>query len=188
MASRSGHEEFVRSSYFWKKIESCVRHPALSSSARPAVAVLASFFAARTFALPEPYWAAITTLVVTQSAPGTATSVARRRFLGTALGAGSAAALALWIRPGIWAVGAGIFLLGLLCSALGRIEAKLRSQFDRTTYRFAGIALAVVLLISRSVPVWVAALHRFLEVSIGIVVGLVLTFLWPDRPDDTPSK
>jgi hypothetical protein len=28
---------------------------------------------------------------------------------------------------------------------------------------------------------WIVALHRFIEVSIGLVVGLLLTILWPEH-------
>jgi len=176
------------SSRIWKSIQFWLRNPVLTYAARPAVAVVASFLVARILTLPEAYWAAISTLVVTQSAPGTASSIAGRRFLGTAVGAMLATALAICLRPGIWVVGAGILLLGLIFTALGRAHQRLRDQLDRTTYRFAGITLAIVLLIPRSVPVWVAALHRFLEVSTGIAVALALTFLWPECPDDKPQE
>ena len=149
-------------------------------SVRSAVAAIVSYIVARALSLPEAYWATITTLVVTQSAPGTCYSLAARRFLGTALGAVLATGLACFSRSDIWVVGLGIFLLGLICGALGRLHEKIREHFDRTTYRFAGITLAITMLIVRPVPVWVAALHRFLEVSIGIVVALLLTLLWPD--------
>ncbi|HEY3899374.1 MAG TPA: FUSC family protein [Chthoniobacter sp.] len=156
-------------------------------SVRSAVAALLSYFVARAFTLPEAYWATITTLVVTQSAPGTCFSLAARRFLGTALGAVLATLLACFGRSDIWTVAAGIFLLGLISCALGHVHEKAREHFDRTTYRFAGITLAISMLIVRAEPVWVAALHRFLEVSIGIVVALALAVLWPDPWNDTPK-
>ena len=176
------------SSRTWKTVQLSLGNPIFSYAARPAVAAVASHFVARSFTLPEAYWATITTLVVTQAAPGTASSIAGRRFLGTALGAGFAVLLALCARPGIWTVGAGIFLLGLILAALGRYHQIIRNQFDRTTYRFAGITMAIALLIPRAVPIWVAALHRFLEVSIGIVVALILAFLWPEKSSEPPSK
>jgi uncharacterized membrane protein YccC len=171
----------------WKGSLSWLKTPVLSFSARSAVAAIVSYFVARAFTLPEAYWATITTLVVTQSAPGTCFSVAGRRFLGTALGAVLATALASLGRSDIWVVGLGIFLLGLICSGLGSVHQKLREHFDRTTYRFAGITLAITMLIVRAVPVWVAALHRFLEVSIGIVVALMLAVLWPEPSAEAPK-
>jgi len=37
------------------------------------------------------------------------------------------------------------------------------------------------MLVVRYKSAWIGALHRFIEVSIGIVVGLLLTILWPER-------
>jgi uncharacterized membrane protein YccC len=162
-------------------------HPLVVDCFRPAAAAVISYLVARRFALPEAYWAAVTTVVVTQSAPGTSGAVAGRRFLGTAMGAILGAVLAVVFPLGIWLVGLGIFLLGLICLALGRINERLRTAFDRTTHRFAGITLVIILLIPHFVAPWIAALHRFFEVSIGIIVALVLTILWPDRPGESPK-
>ena len=68
--------------------------------------------------------------------------------------------------------GLAVFLLGMLCLAL---------RLERNAFRFASITLAIILLIPRGNNPWVMATHRFVEVSIGIAVGLVLTALWPER-------
>jgi uncharacterized membrane protein YccC len=153
----------------------------LRHSIRTAVAGTVSLLLARLFGLPEAYWAAITTLIVMQSTLGAALSISERRFAGTALGATMGALLATYFGPNVLAFGVGIFLIGLLCALIGRAHRRLRDQLDRTAYRYASIALAVVMLVVRSQPAWVVALHRFIEVSIGIAVGLVLTVLWPER-------
>ena len=59
----------------------------LVHSARTAVAAIVSVLVARLFQLPETHWAAITTLVITQSSLGAALSVSWDRFVGAALGA-----------------------------------------------------------------------------------------------------
>ncbi len=46
---------------------------------------------------------------------------------------------------------------------------------------FAAITLSIVLLVARAEPAWVVALHRFLEVSAGIVAGLLLSAVWPEQ-------
>jgi uncharacterized membrane protein YccC len=66
----------------------------------------------------------------------------------------------------------GIFGLGLLCAAL---------RLDRAAYRFAGVTLTVIMLIPRPVPVWVAATHRFVEIFLGIAVGVLVVALWPEK-------
>jgi uncharacterized membrane protein YgaE (UPF0421/DUF939 family) len=55
---------------------------------------------------------------------------------------------------------------------------------------YAIITLAIVVLIPRAAPAWITALHRFLEVSVGIVVALAIVALWPDinRPWRTAQK
>jgi uncharacterized membrane protein YccC len=47
------------------------------------------------------------------------------------------------------------------------------------TYRFAAITLSIVLLVPRDRPPWITSWHRFLEVSLGIAVALVVTIAWP---------
>lgn len=69
---------------------------------------------------------------------------------------------------------------GLACIAVGHFFNKLSGFVDRTAYRYVGITLAVILLIPHTLGIWTVALDRFVEVSIGIVVALVFTKLWPE--------
>jgi uncharacterized membrane protein YccC len=146
--------------------------PAVTSAARTALAATASFLIARLFGLPEAYWAPIITLVIMQSTLRATLQISLERFIGTLLGA-IAGGLLTGYFPQVWWVfvfGVGVFLLGILC-ALFRLQ---------NSYRFAGITLAIVMLIPHTAPPWIVALHRFIEVSIGIVVGLAVTAVWPD--------
>ena len=148
---------------------------ALTHAARTTVAATASLAVARALGLPEPHWAAISTMVVTQSTLGAALTISGQRFAGTALGATAAALLVMEFGSAMWVFAAGIFSLGLLCAVC---------RLDRAAYRFAGITLAIVLL-SQGRPAWIVAAHRFLEVSLGIAGGLIMTALWPE-PDGRP--
>lgn len=141
-------------------------------SARTAIAAVTSILVARAFCLPEYYRAPITTLVVMQSTLGAALSVSDERIVGTALGAAAGALLAPHFGSSVIVFGAGVLVLGLICSLL---------RIGRSAYRFSGTTLAIVMLITRDRPPWRAATHRFIEVSIGVAVGLVLTALWPER-------
>jgi uncharacterized membrane protein YccC len=146
--------------------------PAVTSAARTALAATASFLIARLFGLPEAYWAPIITLVIMQSTLRATLQISLERFIGTLLGA-IAGGLLTGYFPQVWWVfvfGVGVFLLGILC-ALFRLQ---------NSYRFAGITLAIVMLIPHTAPPWIVALHRFVEMSIGIVVGLAVTALWLD--------
>jgi uncharacterized membrane protein YccC len=159
------------------RVESVVR-PVVVHSARTAVAAVASVLVARLLRLPEAYWAPITTLVITQSSLGAALTVSWQRLVGTALGAVVDAIVASVFGPRLVVFGASIFTLGLLCAI---------TRSDRSAYRFAGVTLAVVLLIPRANPAWQIAVHGFAEVSIGIAVALILAVVWPERESTPPG-
>jgi len=158
---------------------SSLNRQALVHSVRTAVAATVSLVVARLFRLPEAYWAAITTLIVMQSTLGAALTISWKRFVGTALGALVGALVTTYFRPSPIALGGFVFCIGLLSSAL---------RLDRTAYRFASITLAIVMLVGRAKPAWVVATHRFVEVSIGIGVGLMLTAVWPEGESSRPAK
>ena len=143
-------------------------------SMRTAVAVVASLLAARWFSLPETYWAPITTIVITQSSLGAAFGVSWRRFMGTAVGAVLGATGARYAGQTLPVFAVSVFVLGLLCAV---------AHLDRSAYRFAGVTVAIVLLIPRHGPAWQIALHRFAEVAIGIVVALIFALVWPEGKD-----
>jgi uncharacterized membrane protein YccC len=138
--------------------------------ARTTIAAVLSLLAARILGFPEVYWAPISTMIVTQSTLDVALTVSWQRFVGTALGSAAGALLATCFGPNLAAFGAGILGLGLLCAAL---------RLDRPAYRFAGIAMTVIMLAMHAEPAWMAAIHRFCEVSLGILVGVIVVALWP---------
>jgi uncharacterized membrane protein YccC len=143
----------------------------VEDSARTALAAVGSFLIARLLRMPEAYWSTILTIIVMQSTLGAALTVSCQRFAGTVLGATGGALLSTYFRSNLAIFGVGVFLLGLVCAVL-RLG---------TAYRFAGVTLAIVMLIVRDRPAWVVAEHRFIEVSVGIAVGLVVTAVWPLR-------
>jgi len=149
----------------------------LEHSLRTALAATLALLTAHAFKLPEPYWAPITSLVVTQSTLGAAWKISRQRFLGTALGATLGALLATHLGQSTAVFGASVCGVGILCAIL---------RLDRVAYRFAGITLAIVMLVVPADAVWTIAADRFIEVSVGIVVALILTALWPERKQATP--
>ena len=150
----------------------------LEHSLRTAVAATVSLGIARLLHLSEPQWAAISTMVVTQSTLGAALTISGERFAGTALGAAAGGLLGTYFGTSLMAFGLGVLALGLLCGVL---------RLDRAAYRFAGITLAIVMLVARE-HVWTTAVHRFLEVSLGILAGLAVTALWPQRSQTAKPK
>ncbi|MGA7740476.1 MAG: FUSC family protein [Polyangia bacterium] len=138
---------------------------------RTTVAAMASFLVARWFGLPESYWASVSTLIVMQSTVGAAWAVSKDRLAGTALGAAAGGILATDAAENVALFGVGLFALGVLCAIL---------RLRRSAYRYAGITLAIVMLIVRTQPAWIIAFHRFIEISVGIAIGLIVTALWPE--------
>jgi uncharacterized membrane protein YgaE (UPF0421/DUF939 family) len=140
-------------------------------SIRTAVAAVGSLLIARFLRLPESHWAPITTIVIMQSTVGAAWTISKQRFAGTALGAAMGALLTTYVTQNVAAFGGGVFVLGLICALL---------HIGRNAFRYAGITLAIVMLIARAEPAWTIAIHRFLEISLGIAVALLLTAIWPE--------
>lgn len=147
------------------------------NAARTAVAATVSYAIARLFHLPEAYWAAISALIVTQPTLGTSLRISAQRFAGTAAGTVMGAVTVTCCGTGLLAFGVAVLVIGIL-SAVFRIE--------RPAYRYAGVTLAIVMLVPRAGGVWRIAMHRFFEVSLGIAVGLALSAIWPERETPDP--
>jgi uncharacterized membrane protein YgaE (UPF0421/DUF939 family) len=144
----------------------------LMHAARATVAAVASYLVARLFHLPEAYWAAMSALIAMQPALGAALPISARYFVGTGIGAAVGAVTTAYFGGSVWVFGMAVFLVGILCTAL---------RVERAAYRYASVTLVIVMLVTRSPSVWSVAIHRFLEVSVGIAMGLLLSEFWPER-------
>ena len=120
----------------------------------------------------EAYWAAIATLVVMQSSLGATLTLSIERIIATALGASVGALEAHYFGANLIAFPVAIILIGLLSYGF---------RLEKTAYRYASVTLAIIVLIPRSNPAWIVALHRFIEVSVGIIVALAVVAFWPER-------
>jgi len=113
-----------------------------------------------------------------QSTLGATLTLSIERIVATAVGASVGALEANYFGANLIAFALAIFLAGLLSFAF---------RLEKTAYRYASITLAIV-LIPRSNPPWTIALHRFLEVSVGIIVALAVVALWPEHKRLSPSN
>jgi len=147
-------------------------------AARTAVAAVLSYQIARWFHSPEAYWAPISTTIVMQSTLGAALPISLQRFVGTALGAAVRAIAVADFGDSMWMFGLAILVVGLVCAAL---------RVERSAYRYAGITLPIVMLVPRGTSAGLIAVHRFLEVSLGILVGLIVSAVWPEKPRFSPA-
>jgi uncharacterized membrane protein YgaE (UPF0421/DUF939 family) len=160
----------------WIRIFSGLTRQSLEHLARTTVAAMLSLHLANLFKLPESYWAPITALIVMQSTLGDTLSVSGERFAGTAMGAAAGALLLRHFGPNPIVFGAGVFMLGSICLLL---------HLGRAASALAGVTLALVVLVGRADSGFALAVNRFVEVSLGIVVALMLTFLWPEHAAGT---
>jgi uncharacterized membrane protein YgaE (UPF0421/DUF939 family) len=121
--------------------------------------------------LQTGYWAVITAILICQSEVGASLIASRDRLLGTVVGAVSGGvALATW-HERAWVFGIALLLTTAICNILDLQPAG----------RLAGVTLAVIVLIPRPGTAWHIAWSRFVEVSIGVVVALVLTAIFYPR-------
>ena len=80
------------------------------------------------------------------------------------------ALLSIYFGPKLLVFGVGVLVMGLICAILRLANSD----------RMANITLAIVLLIVHNESPAMIAIHRFLEVSIGIVVALAVTAVWEE--------
>ena len=140
---------------------------------RTAGAATVSVCAARLIGMPEAYWAVIATLVVMQSTLGATLTLSMERIVASALGASLGAIESTYFGSNLFVFALAIFFLGILSSVL---------RLEKTGYRYASVTLTIIVLIPRTGASWIIAAHRFIEVSIGILVALAVVAIWEERP------
>jgi len=144
----------------------------LKHAAKTGLAAVLAYYLAHFLRLPESYWAAISAIIVMYSDVSRTISASGHRLLGTAIGVCIGGVFAALFGEKLWAFGVAVTMTVLVCGLLGFEDAA----------RMAGVAVAIVMLTSHPGHPWIAPLHRFLEVSFGIVIGiLVSTLVWPTR-------
>jgi uncharacterized membrane protein YccC len=160
------------------KLSDWISRQSLVHALRTTVAAVLALFLARIVGLPEPYWAVIGTMIVTQSTLVSALPISGQLIAATILGGTIGAMLTSYLGSSIVAFAVGILGLGLVCASL---------HFDKAAYRFAGITLAIVIFANTGTQ-WEVAVHRSLEISIGIIVGLAMTVLWPEHSSEAKQE
>ena len=139
---------------------------------RTAIAATLSVLLARLVKLPEAYWAVIATLVVMQSALSSTVPLAIQRIVASALGALLGTIESACFGPNLVAFAFTIFVLGLISIAF---------RLEKVGYSYAGMTLAIIVLIQRPEAPWITAAHRFAEVSLGILVALAVVAVWREE-------
>ncbi|HEY2394176.1 MAG TPA: FUSC family protein [Candidatus Angelobacter sp.] len=143
---------------------------ALKQPLRTGTAAALSYFIYRSFHLSHGYWAVISAVIVMQSNLGRSISAGANRLLGTAIGALAGALVFRMTGLNVWGILISIVLTMAICS----IQPLQQSQ------RLAGVTAAIVMLVGEG-SAWQAGFSRFIDVALGIVVALLVSFLWPSR-------
>jgi uncharacterized membrane protein YccC len=146
--------------------------PTVWHAVRTAIAATLSVLLARLLGMPEAYWAVIATLVVMQSPLSSTVPLAIQRIVASALGASLGAIESACFGANLVAFALTIFVLGLV-SFVFRLE--------RVGYSYAGMTLVIIVLIPRPEAPWIAAVHRFAEVSLGILIALAVVAVWREE-------
>lgn len=140
---------------------------------KTSVAAVLCIWLGTLFRLEHGYWAAVSAIVVMASESAVTLLSCRDRVIGTAIGA-----LVGWGTFYVWhghylLYGLAVLVCLLACSTL---------EFEKAG-RLAAVTLTIILLIKIDGGPGRAALARFLEVSLGVVVALAVTHLvFPRRP------
>jgi uncharacterized membrane protein YccC len=146
--------------------------PSVWHAVRTAVAATLSVLLARLIRLPEEYWAVIATLVVMQSPLSSTVPLAIQRIVASALGALLGAIESACFGANLVAFALTIFVLGLISIGF---------RLEKVGYSYAGMTLAIIVLIQRPEAPWITAVHRFAEVSLGILVALAVVAVWREE-------
>lgn len=134
---------------------------------KTALAAVLCLWLGRILGLSHTYWAAISAIVVMGSDAGVTFTSCRDRLIGTGIGA-----LLGWATAYTWHghelfYGVSVALCILFSSAL---------QFHKAGH-LAAVALTIIVLVNLEPTPGRAALARFLEVGLGILVALGVTLL-----------
>jgi uncharacterized membrane protein YccC len=140
---------------------------------RVSIAAALCYELTRWFGAEEGWWAAITSIVVLQSQVGNTLQSAKDRLIGTAIGALLGWPVSIFWHGRVIIYALAVALVLLLCNLFRLGSAG----------RLGAVALSVIVLIHFQMSPGRAALLRFFEVAIGVIVALIVR--WTVFPGDS---
>lgn len=150
----------------------------LQLALRAGIAAAISLAIAEILGLQFPLFVMIAAVIVTDLQPSQSRLLGLRRIAGTVVGAGCGALFASLASPNPWTIGAGIAAAMLAAQVMQKVEGA----------RIAGFVCGTVMLYQGD-DVWVHAMHRFVETTVGIAVAWLVSHM-PKliRPRDRPDN
>ena len=156
----------------WKSLRALVRHRRvqLALSIRVTIAALAALVLAQLLHLPLPLWAIMTAVIVTQMSVGRSLKATRDYLVGTLGGAIYGGAIGVLIPHA-----SEIALLAVLALALGPLAfiAAINPRFSAAPITAIIVLLVPIMTHASQIA---SALDRVMEVALGGVTGLIVSF------------
>jgi len=157
----------------WRSLRALVHHRRvqLALSIRVTIAALAALVLAQVLQLPLPLWAVLTAVIVTQMSVGRSLKATFDYLAGTLGGAVYGGAIAVLIPHS-----SEIALLAVLALALGPLAfiAAINPRFSAAP--ITAIIVLLVPIMTHASPI-ASALDRVMEVALGGITGLIVSFL-----------
>lgn len=157
----------------WRSLRALIHHRRvqLALSIRVTIAALAALVLAQVLQLPLPLWAVLTAVIVTQMSVGRSLKATFDYLAGTLGGAIYGGAIGVFIPHS-----SEIALLAVLALALGPLAfiAAINPRFSAAP--ITAIIVLLVPIMTHASPL-ASALDRVMEVALGGVTGLVVSFL-----------
>src|SRR5271156_3638494 len=131
---------------------------------KTALAGCLAMYLASLLRMPQPYWAAISAMIVMQTSLGAAIKQSWIRLAATAVGAAVSIPFMAFAGQNLLAFGVAVFVTIVLCTILHLADG----------LRLAAVTIAIIMLVPNTGRPWVPALNRFLEASFGIFIALLV--------------
>jgi uncharacterized membrane protein YccC len=158
---------------FWRSLRALVSHRGvqLALSIRVTIAALVALALAQLLQLPLPLWAVLTAVIVTQMSVGRSLKATFDYLAGTLGGAIYGGAIGVLIPHS-----SEIALLAVLALALGPLAfiAAINPRFSAAP--ITAIIVLLVPIMTHASPI-ASALDRVMEVALGGITGLIVSFL-----------
>lgn len=166
-----GRANRVGAFWGWLCTQARQRSGQIGLAFRVTVAALLALVLAQSFDLPLPLWAALTAVIVTQMSVGHSLKASTDYLIGTLGGAVYGGAIAVLIPHSSEAA-----LLAVLAIAIAPLAlvAAIRSNF--AVGPFTAITVLLVPTLTHASPLD-SAIYRVLEVAVGAITGLLVSFL-----------
>ncbi len=152
------------------------RIPGIQLALRASGAAAIAMLVAELLRFPNPIFAFISAVIVTDLSPRVSRGLGLRRIVSTVVGACTGALLAPLLDGGAIAVGLSILIAMLICQFAGASDGA----------RVAGFTSGIIVM-GQAPNAWPYAVDRFLETILGVLVALTISYVPKLLANETDS-